>query len=154
MGFVFIPNNAVQAWLEDGRASLDQGELYLLEENLKIPLVSAVRFLEVVAPDEDSLGLIGKIKTLEQLEELDAEHFMDSVTIGEIAYTVIEGSRGELADKSVKSELMQGGFKRIPTDIRGTLAPPELLPETAEKSEAPTDEEAAELSRLFLSTVR
>jgi hypothetical protein len=154
MGLVFIPNNAVQAWLEDGRAILDKGELYLLEENLKIPLVSAVRFLEVVAPDEDTLGLVGKIKTTEQLEELDAEHFMDSVTIGEIAYTVIEGSRGELATEPIVSESVQGGFKRIPTDIRGTLAPPEMLPEAEEKSGAPTDEEAAELSRLFLNTVR
>lgn len=152
MSFVFIPKNAVQTWIEDGRAMFDDDEIYLLEENLKIPVVPAVRFLEVVEPDEDSLQLVGKIKTLEQLEEMDAEHFMDSVTIDDIAYTVIEGSKGEVAlPDDIPQDDVPSGTVQDAVSGQAALATPEGPTKQAAN---PTVEEAEALSKLFLNTVR
>ena len=39
---------------------------------------------------------MGKVKTKVQLDELEAEHYMDSVICGDVAYQVVEGFLGDL----------------------------------------------------------
>jgi hypothetical protein len=49
-----------------------------------------------VGTGADPHGLIGKIKTLEEVQALGGEHYADSVIMGDCAYQVIEGFVGEL----------------------------------------------------------
>ena len=91
---VFLPQLAVDSWLEEGRVELD-GELMTLHPaGQQFVLASALRFMAEVAGEPDPHELVGKVKTLEQVAALSGEHYSDSVIIGDNAYEVIEGFIG------------------------------------------------------------
>ena len=103
---VFFPQEAVQAWLEQGRVQLVGDELTTTPEGRRLRVESALRFLAEVAAGADPHELVGKVKTLEQVQALRAvlermlalggEHCADSVIMGDCAYQVVEGFLGEL----------------------------------------------------------
>jgi hypothetical protein len=86
---VFVPQEALESWVAEGRAQLD-GEVLVLEE-VSFQLASAVRFIAEVAGGGDSPELVGKVKTLAQVVELGGEHVTASVVLGDNAYEVIDG---------------------------------------------------------------
>jgi hypothetical protein len=86
---VFVPQDAVESWLTDGRADLNQDLLTF--DGVAFRVSGAVRFLAEVAGGPDEQRLVGKVKTSEQLALLEAEHAGDSVLLGESAYQVTEG---------------------------------------------------------------
>jgi hypothetical protein len=49
-----------------------------------------VRFMKMEA-GEDRAGLLAKVKTTDALKQMGAEHYMDSVILGESAYQVQQG---------------------------------------------------------------
>ena len=93
---VFFPQQALDTWLESGRAALVGDELTFLPEGRRFRLTSAVRFTAEVAEGRDPHDLVGKVKDLEQLAALRGEHCAESVIIGDNAYDVVEGFFGEL----------------------------------------------------------
>jgi len=93
---VFFPQQALDAWLEEGRVLLVGDELTVSPEGRRLQLQSALRFTAEVASGEDPHGLVGKVKTQEQLAALSGELCADSVIIGDSAYQVVEGFLGEL----------------------------------------------------------
>ena len=93
---VFFPQEAVQAWLEQGRVQLVGDELTTTPEGRRLRVESALRFLAEVAAGADPHELVGKVKTLEQVQALGGEHCADSVIMGDCAYQVVEGFLGEL----------------------------------------------------------
>ena len=93
---VFFPQEAVQAWLEQGRVQLVGDELTTTPEGRHLRVESALRFLAEVAAGADPHELVGKVKTLEQVQALGGEHCADSVIMGDCAYQVVEGFLGEL----------------------------------------------------------
>ena len=92
---VFFPQQALDTWLEQGRIQLVDDEMTLKPDGQRYRLSSAVRVMEEVAEGNDPHELVGKVKSIEQLEGLGGEHYADSVVLGDNAYSVIEGFLGE-----------------------------------------------------------
>jgi hypothetical protein len=90
---VFVPQEALESWVADGRVHV-MGET-LFVEGVPFSLSGAVRFVSEVAGGGDSLDLVGRVKTLEQLAQLGGEHCADSVVLGDDAYEVVEGFLAE-----------------------------------------------------------
>lgn len=92
---VFLPQEALDAWLDSERISLDGEVMTLLPEGQRFRVSTAVRFTVDLTDSGDKLQLLGKVKDLEQLAALSGEHSMDSVIFGDDAYQVIEGFVGD-----------------------------------------------------------
>src|SRR5690606_31491535 len=92
---VFLPQEALDQWMSEGRVEVD-GELMTMHpEGRRFQLRTAVRFLSEITESGDPDQLVGKVKDLEQLASLGGEHCADSVLLGDSAYQVIEGFVGE-----------------------------------------------------------
>jgi hypothetical protein len=98
---VFLPQQALDAWLEEGRILLEDDVLTLQPEGNAYRLTSAARFMSEVASGEDTQALIGKVKTLEQIAALGGEHCEGSVVLGDNAYEIVDGFVGVPHDSQV-----------------------------------------------------
>lgn len=100
---VFLPQEALHAWLDDGRIALDGEIMTLKPEGQRFRLTTAVRFIADLTESGDQQQVLGKVKDLDQLGEMSGEHSMDSVIFGDDAYQVVEGFAGDpiLDDASV-----------------------------------------------------
>jgi hypothetical protein len=87
---LFLPHKTLEEWSFAERADLQDGKLVLKEGKTSHPVTAAVHFQKLVS-GEDNQGLVGRVKTNEQLSALKAEHFADSCIVGEAAYEVVEG---------------------------------------------------------------
>ncbi|MCP4198339.1 MAG: hypothetical protein GY762_14410 [Proteobacteria bacterium] len=76
----------------------------------------AIYFAEDVGDGGDQYQLVGRVKNVEVLEGMGAEHYMDSVLIGDSAYQVVTGFAG--APEAKDAEQTQSK----PTDISGAIA--------------------------------
>jgi hypothetical protein len=92
---VFFPQEALDEWLEQGRITLVGDELTVHQEGRRFVLQGALRFVAEVADNQDPHDLVGRVKTLEQVQALEGEHCADSVILGDNAYQVVEGFLGE-----------------------------------------------------------
>jgi hypothetical protein len=86
---VFVPLSTLESWLSEGRAQLVGEALSMGGQSFAI--AGAVRFVAEVAGGGDELSLVGRVKSHEQLLEMEAEHAGDSVILGDNAYQVAEG---------------------------------------------------------------
>jgi hypothetical protein len=93
---LFLSQNALDSWITEGRAAIDGEELTDKRTGQKFRLITGVRFLSEVSGQADDAGLVGKVKDVDQLGQLKAEHLHDSVVLGEHAYAVQEGFVGTL----------------------------------------------------------
>jgi hypothetical protein len=94
---LFIPQERLDDWSASGTVGLDDTRMSLRDGDEGLDLAPAVRIVREVSGEGDPRGLVGKVKTLEQLEELGADHYRDSVIVGDSAYEVIEGFVGAWA---------------------------------------------------------
>ena len=92
--YLFVPQNVLDKWAEQGRVELKGHQLTLVREKKSFKLTSAVRFLKIEA-GEDSAGLLNKVKTLAALKQIGAEQYLDSVILGDAAYKVQQGFLAE-----------------------------------------------------------
>jgi 3-oxoacyl-ACP reductase-like protein len=92
--YLFVPQSVLDKWSEQGRIQVDGNVLTILGEQKSFALTSAVRFIKMEAGD-DNAGLLAKVKTTDALKQMGAEHYMESVILGESAYQV---QMGFLAD--------------------------------------------------------
>ncbi len=97
MPAVFLTNEMLQQWSDQGKVRLDDTTLTLLAEARTVKLSAAVRFTSLIDEGDDPNKLLGKVKTTAQLVELGAEHYLDSVIFGDIGYMVVEGFLGDLS---------------------------------------------------------
>jgi len=88
--YLFVPQTVLDRWSEQGKVQVDGHVLTLLGENKVFALTAAVRFLKMEA-GEDAMGLIHKVKTIDALKQMSAEHYLDSVILGDNAYEVQQG---------------------------------------------------------------
>lgn len=91
---LFLSQQALDTWVSDGRAVIDGEELLDKKSGTRFRLITGVLFLSEVSGNPDGSSLVGKVKDIEQLEGLKAEHLHDSVVLGENAYLVQEGFVG------------------------------------------------------------
>jgi 3-oxoacyl-ACP reductase-like protein len=88
--YLFVPQSVLDRWSEQGRIEVDGNVLTILGEHKSFALTPAVRFLKMEAGD-DNAGLLAKVKTTDALKQMGAEHFQESVILGESAYQVQQG---------------------------------------------------------------
>lgn len=100
---VFFPQQALDSWLEQGRIALVDDEMTLKPDGQRYRLVSAIRIMAEVAEGNDPHGLVGKVKTIEQIGELGGDHQADSLVLGDNAYQVIEGFLGDANEDNERS---------------------------------------------------
>src|SRR5438128_9049636 len=88
--YLFVPQSVLDKWSEQGRIEVEGNVLTILGEQKNFALTSAVRFIKMEA-GEDNAGLLAKVKTTDALKQMGAEHYMESVILGESAYQVQQG---------------------------------------------------------------
>jgi 3-oxoacyl-ACP reductase-like protein len=88
--YLFVPQSVLDRWSEQGRIQVDDHVLTILGEKKSFALTTAVRFIKMEA-GEDTAGLLQKVKTTDALKQMGAEHYMESVILGENAYQVQQG---------------------------------------------------------------
>lgn len=119
---VFFPQQALDHWLEQGRVSLVDDELTITPAGRRFRLVGALRFMAEVGGGGDSRGLVGKVKSREQIEAMSGELCADSVILGDDAYEVIEGFLGEPIAALAGARKPSAGRARAVTDEGEALA--------------------------------
>jgi hypothetical protein len=159
LAVVFIAQATLQQWADLGKVRLDETTLLLVKEQRQVALRPAVRFTQVLGSDSDPNGLVGKVKATEQLTELGAEHYMDSVLLGDVAYTVVEGFLGDMMASVPVGQVPAAAPLALPVNAPdakpaagiGAHAKSAGAPDA---SPAAPDDDATLLSKLFLDTVR
>jgi hypothetical protein len=124
---LFIPQETLDVWIEEGRARVDDNELTLTEEDKRYILAPAVHFVREATGAEDPHHLVSRVKEETQLTILGADAYMDSVILDDNAYDV------------------KRGFAAIPTAANKPAAvdKPIIAEKQKEKtSEPPADEQA------------
>jgi hypothetical protein len=91
---VFFPQAALDEWIVDGSAELQDGQLILLSEGKRYRVGEALRVLREVGGGEDAHQLVGRVKTRAYLEQLGAEIVHGSMLLGELAYDIEPGWLG------------------------------------------------------------
>lgn len=91
---LFLTQDALERWVSEGRAKIEGEELSDATTGQKFRLIMGVRFLSEVTGQGDTAHLVGKVKDVEQIAALSAEHMRDSVILGDRAYSVVEGFVG------------------------------------------------------------
>ncbi len=94
MARLFISKQRLDDWTQRGFVQVD-GTRMTLTDGKSFTLVQGVYFEEVVGGDPDPHKLVGKVKTLQQIIEMGAEHYKDTALLGEVGYNVHEGFIGE-----------------------------------------------------------
>ncbi|MBX5481784.1 MAG: hypothetical protein IRZ16_08070 [Myxococcaceae bacterium] len=87
---LFLPQTTLEEWALADKADLKDGKLVVPGEKTPFPVHPAVHFTRLVS-GQDEKKLLSRVKTQEQLEALGADHFADSVVLGETAYEVVPG---------------------------------------------------------------
>ena len=117
---VFFPQEALDMWIEEGRIALVGDELTASAEGRRFELESAVRFISEVASGEDPNELVGKVKTVEQLAVMGAEHAGGSVILGDNAYEIVDGFLGALIPADARAIARRASLD-TPDDALGRL---------------------------------
>lgn len=93
---LFLPQAKLEEWLLEEVADLQGDRLVLSKTKEQFPATPAVHFRQL-AGGQDAKGLLSKVKTQAQLDQLGAEKMAGSVLLGETAYEVVEGYVVELS---------------------------------------------------------
>jgi len=101
---LFIPQEKLDAWTLDGHVQIGDQTLRVPGEQRELRLEPAVRFMSEVGGQGDVTGLVGRVKTIAQIEQMGADHYRDSVIVGDCAYQVVEGFCGSLEGASLPAE--------------------------------------------------
>lgn len=133
---VFVPQDSLDEWMVEGRVEIDGETMTLQPEGQRFHLKTAVHFLAELAEGGDEANLVGRVKDLEQLAALGAEHCADSVLLGDNAYQVAEGFVGE----PIPAENTAGAGETLAAATRAAVG------------DDPAAGEIDLLARFFLST--
>lgn len=107
MARLFISADQMDRWTGEGKVALQDDIMSLPALGRSFKLRTAVRFLTVVE-GSDAHGLLGRVKTDEQLGELGAEHYGASVILGDVGYECEEGFVGVPIDGGASGLLKLG----------------------------------------------
>jgi hypothetical protein len=88
---VFFPQAALDRWIVEGSAELQNGELMILPEGRRYKVAEAVHVLREVSGSGDTYELVGRAKAVPYVEQLGAEIVETSMLIGDAAYDVEPG---------------------------------------------------------------
>lgn len=91
---LFVPQHMLDQWLSEARVEVEGDVMITKPEGQRFTLTTAVLVKSEVTGSPDAHDLLGKVKDLEQLAAVGAEHYADSVILGDNAYQVVEGFAG------------------------------------------------------------
>ena len=112
---LFWPQETMDTWIVEEKAAIEDDVLKIVDEGHRYKLSQAVHFVADVGDGSDPHKLVGRVKELETLLEMGAEHYMDSVLIEDSAYEVVPGFTGEPIVEVVSKITMKS------TDISGAV---------------------------------
>jgi hypothetical protein len=92
---LFWPQETMDEWIVGEKVTIDGDSLLIHDVRRRYRISQAVYFEAEVGGDGDSRKLVGRVKETATLEKLSAEHYMDSVLIGDSAYKVTPGFTGQ-----------------------------------------------------------
>lgn len=92
---LFWPQEIMDQLMVDEKATIKDDVLAMVDDKVRYRVQQAVHFVADVGDGSDVHKLVGRVRELEALAELGAEHYMDSVLIGDSAYEVVLGFCGE-----------------------------------------------------------
>ena len=141
--YLFVPQSVLAKWSEQGRIQVNGNVLTILGENKNFALSSAVRFIKMEAGD-DTAGLLQKVKTTDALKQMGAEHYMESVILGEVAYQV---QQGFLADANA---LRRAAAASQPPAAKKSATAPGAAPNPAAAPAKPGEEGEQDMLAQFL----
>jgi hypothetical protein len=94
MSRLFVSQERLDSWISENTVQLIDNVM-TMEGGRKLKLIPAVFIEAVIGAERDPNNLVGRVKTHDQLKELSAEHYMDSLLLGEMGYQVQTGFVGE-----------------------------------------------------------
>ena len=100
MARLFVSQEQMAAWTNEGRVQLEDDVMNLPALGRSFRLDPAVYFQSMV-DGADVRQMLGKVKSLQQLEVLGAEHYDGSVIFGETGYECVEGFLGTPVEASM-----------------------------------------------------
>jgi hypothetical protein len=112
MARLYISADQMDRWTQEGKVLLQDDVMTLPAMNRSFRLRAAVRFTSVVE-GLDQHGLLGRVKSDEQLAQLGAEHYGASVIMGEIGYECEEGFLGTPADATASGSSGASGLLKL-----------------------------------------
>ncbi|HEY0840820.1 MAG TPA: hypothetical protein VGD74_11585 [Vulgatibacter sp.] len=139
-GVLFVPQALMDEWLQDGLADLTMEGLKVPAVDAILPVEAAYRFTGLLDGGDDA-GLLEKVKSEQQLRDLGAEPYGDSVLLGEVAYQVEPGFVARTPAAGAR-EWRKGGGALLHSGAGGT-------PPGPNGSAEDEDEGAERLSQFF-----
>jgi len=136
----------LDSMIDAGKIKVDQNILTMLAgDNPTFRLIPAYRFVKTVENVPDPARLVGHFRTEQDLKEMQAEVYMDSVIYKDIAY---QADPGFIAEQVVAEEPAKAPapVKPAAAPAKPAAAPPET-PETVETIE-PAEKAAGEPDQL------
>lgn len=100
---IFVSQQRMQQWTEDGKVSVENNLMILPNLGKSFRLTEAVHICRVVSEGGDVHQLLGRVKTRAQLREMKAELFHGSLLIGDTAYECEPGFIGEVVGSTKSS---------------------------------------------------
>ena len=102
---IYIPHEKLEAWVTDGKISFSNNIIHILSgAKASYKLTPAYKFIKLTSGNDDVENLIGKIKTKNDLINLNPDIFHDSIIIGNVAYEVEMGYIGNLTEQDVEKD--------------------------------------------------
>lgn len=102
---IFIAQDALDAWVAEGKGEVQRDELLDRSTGRRFRLREGLRFLAEVTGAPDAHGLVGRVKDLDQLAALNGEHMADSVIVGDNAYQVQQGFVGAVIPAEARADV-------------------------------------------------
>ena len=90
---LFVSQQKLEVWIEQGEVTFQGDVLTLLAQKLSYRLEPALRIVKTV-DGQDAKGLVGRTATVSELQAQGAEHFGNSLILGDTAYECEEGFLG------------------------------------------------------------
>ena len=91
---LFVSQSVLDRWLSEGVAELSGDTLHVLPERHAFDLTTGVLFETEVTGAGDALGLLGKVKDVDQIAEMAGDYSQGTVIVGDLAYEVTDGFVG------------------------------------------------------------
>lgn len=91
---VFIPQAVIDGWVASDRVEISGDVLTFRADAVALRVSAASYFKTVSAGSDAPFGLLGRVKSEEEIARLGAEAYMSSVIVGETAYEVEPGFVG------------------------------------------------------------
>lgn len=118
---LFLPQKTLEEWSISEKADLQDGKLVVAEGKASHGVIPAVHFVKLVSGNDQS-QLVGRVKTMSQLDLLGCEHMMDSVILGETAYEVTPGYIADVPAPAAAASKAPEGKKKATSPEADLLA--------------------------------